>query len=576
LLILLGLSLLQARREKGVPWAALLPGLALVLGYAVLASLAVGHPVISPKQGQLDTDADVFPRLWTSIRILHAVFPVLLVPGALAVGVRRQCNLLLPVLYLLLLPLYDIHIQERLYLPALPFFLLLGLEWNKDLTATRRRLVLATSAVLLGMGARHLSGCGIFTPRAKEIGTTLRPYVGFHDRVAGRFPFVAYYAGAGFVRLPLAPYSALLDSLITMQATHLLVLESELQNITPHLKPLFEDRAFVAAESRLEALAWVHEPAGDRAILYGLRQPPVTAAAAPAQGHGVSGLTWLGEKLVIATGTGLEMWESDAQSKKWNASRVLLPGHDIRDPSASPEGTRLVFVVGPPETSSVTVFDLESNELVLYPVTRDDRPSSPVFVGDHLLYVRGTPPGGMRSLDTQSSAVRDVVLQGLEPSNATPLAVTARGTEVAITYVRTQPNHDLQRVIATATWPGSDTRFPTSRPLELPGRWAVQLALAHDALAWVPGADRLLASVALSEPETYAGVHVRSSLCVVQSDGLFRRLTFALEVPRQPALRTTRLAFVSARGDLRVATLETRVLAIPPVRVFQPVTPRKP
>ena len=581
LVILLGLPVLQAARDKKLPWTALLPGLVLVLAYAAAASVAVGHPVITPKQGQLDLDADLLRRVWTWTRVLHAVFPLVLLPGALAVGARWEWESLLPTLYLWLMPLYDIHIQERLFLPALPFLFVLGLMWVQALTTGIRRLVLAGSALLfvlgVGPGARQLFARGVVTPRAAAIGAVLRPHLAFDDRVAGRFPFVAYYAGAGFVRLPLLAYSALLDSMISLRATHLLVLESEIPNITPHLKPLLYDAAFVAAEGRLEAVAWVEEPPGDRAILYRLHDPAVKRSQAPVRRTGVAAVTWLGESMVAATAAGLEVL--DASPSPNEAWRPLLHGSLIRDVAADDAGRRLVFVQGAPAAAQVTLLDVGSGAAVAFPVTQADDPVDPIFVGDHILYVRTAPPGGIRALDPRTLSVRDVALSGLDPARAVPLALASRDSDIAITYARRSSEPSARRVIATATWPGVAPNGRATAAIELPGRWATEVSLAHDALAWVPGSDRLLASIAIHESETDepgAGVYSQSSLCVLQSDGLFRRLTFDIDAPRQPELHGTHLAFLGGPDELRAATLALGRFEVPRPRVFQPAPPLKP
>src|SRR5678815_2163164 len=116
-LVLIGL---RAWRDRRVPWP-LAVGLIAVVLYAIPASRAVGHAVLSPKQGQLDLGAGIGARLWTLLKIWHASFPIVLIPGAILFAKRGPVHLLLPLAYTVLLPAYDVHIAERLLMPALPF-----------------------------------------------------------------------------------------------------------------------------------------------------------------------------------------------------------------------------------------------------------------------------------------------------------------------------------------------------------------------------------------------------------------------------------------------------------------------
>ncbi|MFQ5599747.1 MAG: glycosyltransferase family 39 protein [Candidatus Krumholzibacteriia bacterium] len=579
LLVLLGLALIHVVRERKPPWAFLVTGLVPVLVYATLSSLAVGRVVVTPKQGQLDIGADVFRRTWTALTTMHSVFPVVLLPAALVHGLRTRSRLIVPILYLLLLPWYDIHIQERLHLPALPFLVVLAMAWVATLRLRYQCLVLIGSAALLVYGASpgfvRLGRPGIMTPHAREIGMAFRPHLKFEDRVAGRFPFVAYYAGAGFVRQPLLSYHAFMDSIVSTRATHLLVLENEMYNISPQLRPLFYEAGFVAAEGRLEAVARTERFPGSRAILYKLGEPAIPAHVSRIERVDAAAATWLGSTLLMATRVGrLEALDSGVSgvhpaADAWPALQRLS---GVREPSASEDGTRFVFVQEDVGGARIAEFDVRSQALTTYPETAGDRPGSPAYAGRHILYVARAAPGGLRALDPRTRRVRDARLQGLDPSEATPLAVTTRGADVAITFARTRPTDDSERVLATATWPQTDTSSSAEDvPIELPGRWATELRLSDDAVSWVPDADRLVASLAIHiTDETGATTRIRSSLCVVQAGGLFRRLTFGVESARRPVLRGTRVAFLAGAGELRTATVEPRDLRIPEVRVFEP------
>ena len=574
LLVLVGLPAVLALGNRRAPGAAWLLGLGVVALYSSMTSRAVGHFVISPKQGQLDLGVDVLSRLWTMLHMTHAVFPLVLLPGAIWIGVRARRVWLVPCLYLLVLPLYDIHIQQRLLLPALPFLILMAAFWLQRVAPLTRRVTLGVALVLLGLGTfatlESFGSAGVVTSRAREIGAELAAHLGFDDRVAGRFPFVAYYAGAGFARLPLAAYPALMDSVIAMGATHLLVLESEMRDITPQLRPLFDDAIFTAAEGRLHATAWVDEPPGHRAILYRMRQPDISAKSAPVVQRAVQGATWLHDDLVVAGPHGLDLLPVPAGARAPDTTRVMHLTHGpALDPAASADGQRIAFVRVDDDRAEIAVFDLETQRLQGFESTADDAPVSPTFVGHSILYVRRAEPGGLRLLDPESGNRREVGLQGLASLEARPLAVTARDGNVAITYVRSEPRDALQRVIATATWPQP---IPATGSIELPGDWATEQSLADDNLAWLPGQRRVLASIAIRLLDHDGNAtDVIPSIAVVHSSAVYRRLSYDLDRVRRPVRRASRIAFIAGDGDLHVGWLDPGNAQIPRTRVYDSV-----
>jgi hypothetical protein len=560
-------------RDRKRPVGAWLIGFVFVAAYSVMVSRAIGHFVISPKLGQLDVDGDVLTRLWVTLRSTHAVFPLILLPGAVWIGARRRLEWLVPCAYVPLLALYDIHVQQRMLLPALPFLVALSAVWLSHLASTPRRVALIGSGVLLILGlapALKTFGTGaVLTPRAREIGTALQPHLRFNDRVAGRFPFVSYYAGAGFVRLPLAAYDVAVDSIAAMGATHLLVLENEVTNITPQLRPLFEDAVFTAAEGRLHAVAWVDEPPGNRAILYQMREPDLSVSRAPVVRSGAQGVAWLGDDLVVASRAGLDLLPVPPGSPAPDVSRAqrLVPG-SVRDPAASADGRRLAFVRVEEPHTMLAVYDAATGEFVSFDSTGPHEPVSPTFVDSFVLYVRTTPPRGLQLLQLRTGVVRDVTLKGLEGAAATPLAVTARDHDVAITYVRA-PATGRRRVIATATWPAT---LPGSGAIELPGLWASELSLTNDHVAWLPGDRRVLASIAIGLLDDEGNVtRYMTSIAVVYSSALYRRLSFDFDNVRRPARRDTRIAFLSGDGDVRATWLDPDNARIPRVRVYESV-----
>jgi len=549
LLFYIGLIVVRLLRTRRVP-VALLYGTVFVAGYAFLASRAVGHAVLTPKQGQLDFGPEVATRAWTLVRMLHACFPLLLVPGAIAIGIRRAPHLLAAFAAAVAVPFFTVHVQERMHMPALPLWIGLGCAWMAGFAPARRRLLALAAAILfvvgVAPGARLLWKPFEMVPHARAIGTALRPHLQWQDRVAGRFPLVPYYAGAGFVRVPrLAIYPALMDSIVRAGATHLLVLEGEMQNVLPQLRPLFEDAAFVTSDSRIAPAAILDAPPGQRAILYRLSPAPLgsdLAVVAPA----ALAAAWCGDQLVIAS--------SDGDLHR--AGLAVLASTPEQESEPAPDGDGLVCIQANADSRVIATWNGSAPAYEHFEITRADAPRSPTAIGDAVLYVRSVPPIGLRVLDRSTGRVHPVRLQGLGDDVAVPVAVTARGRDVAVTYAR--PHDAERRILATCEWPPG-----ASGAVEMPGRWATSLQLADDAIAWLPEGDAVIASLRIDDAAR------ASALCAVHPKGRVRRLSFDFPGARRPALDGARIAFVDGTGALHTGLWDAHAARLPAVRTFE-------
>ncbi|HZL84817.1 MAG TPA: glycosyltransferase family 39 protein [Candidatus Krumholzibacteria bacterium] len=555
------------------PWRFLVIGFLPVVVYSAIASQAVSHWVLTPKQGQIDIDADVWRRLRLTLLSLHTIFPVVLLPGALWVGWHTHRLLLLGVVPILALPFFTIHIQPRLLLPLLPFLLVLGLAWVMRLRRATQRLVLAVAAVLLCWGASSvfvsLRYPGIVTPFDKALGAQLHSHLQFEDRVASRFPIVPYYAGSGFVRVPNASYLRTMDSLVTARATHLLLLEHEVIDMVPQLRPLFDDANFVTAESRLRFVTALSPPAGPRALLYQFRSPAL--ASSQLVDSTATAAAWLGNDLVCAGRDGrVRRISASADHDSGLVHSGLGLVTNARALCASADGRRVAFVQQLESSTRLAEVDLTNAVLHVHDATAADMPHSPCYVGDALLYVRGAGSGGLRVLEP-NGRVRAVYLAGLTSGQAQPLFVAARGRDIAITFIQPQREIDSHRIVVTAVWPAV---APADSAIVLPGRWATQLSLADEGVTWLLDADRLIGSLAVNEVDENGDVIGGfSTLAVFDSDGRLRTLGLGLDKPRRPVLGPGHIAFLTAGADLRTAALEAEDLRIPEARVFDAPRP---
>jgi len=551
---LAGLTLMHAIATRRVPWTAL-AGWVPVAVFALAASFAVGHPVLSPKQGQLDIDSDFVVRLRAMATAVASVFPWVVLPFVLWFAARVRRAWLWVALPPVLLPLaFAVHVQERLLLPALPFWIVLGAEWLQTLRPRLRvAAVVAAVAVFAPAavrGARVLIAPEPLSPHAQALGTALRPYLRSDDRVSCRFPMIPYYGGAGFVRPRPFPYDAQLDSLRARGATHLLAVEDEMERALPQWARLFDDARFATAEGRLEPVARVDVGPGARAVLYRLAPPPITAVAVTA---GVRGACWRGEVLVAAREDG-DLHRVGADS----TALVRTPQLEL-EPQAGAGAARVVLSQVQDDQRWIASLE-DGDRLAAWPATAADDPASPADAGTHILYVRRRAPAGLRAVEIATGRIVPVQLAGLESDVARPLAVTARGRDIAITYQRKDATDPAARVVATALWPAQ----PAGSSIVLEGRWAVGVLLADDAACFVPGDDAVVITVRFGD-----GPAATSGLAVVRRDALLRRLSFGSARARKPQLAPGgRIAFLSGDATLQVGTLSAAALTTPAPLVF--------
>jgi hypothetical protein len=577
LVILVGLTIVWIVRQRRFPWGMLLVGLLPVIAFSILSSRELGTFVITSKQGQWDLSGAVLERIVTLFKTLHGVFPLLLVPFALVEGVRRRSILLLPVVYLAALPLYDIHIQQRLHLPAAMFLALLASMWLVRQRAALRQTLLVSSLALLVWGtagtAKSFFEPGIMLEHSRQIGASFASHVTFDDAIAARFPFIPWYAGAGFVRLENLGYQALLDSLPAAGATHLLVLENEVVNVRPQLRELFDDVDHVRSESRLRLVAKEERFAWERALLYALQPAPIPADN-PDVASGVVAATWLRDdwlgidragKLVCAPGS-----PHEALVATWAAHSVK----PLQEVAVSPDGGvaflqadgALHLLRASPDPPGASpqwrepVWDVRDAHALAWADAR------------HLLCLDGA--GSLVSLDTTTQRTFRVSIAGIPgdlPARA--LATGERdGRALAITYRRPTPERPLQRAIATAVWP--ERIADDIDELELEVRWGTLIQLHDDRVAWVPQRDLLVVSQAVAQnPDGDMTDHV-GCLSLVRPDGQTRRLSFhdpgvvAPQTTATPHASGMRLLYRSTGATLHWTTLQAADLVIPQVTVF--------
>jgi hypothetical protein len=583
LVLLPGLAIAHRISERKVPWGMLLVGAIPVVAFAALSSREVGSFVISAKQGQLDLGAAVWERTRIALKTLHAVFPIVLVPVAIAECVRRRSIYLLPLLYLAVLPFYDIHIQQRMHLPAVVFLSLLSALWLARQTVAVRNVGIVVSMALLLWGTagstRSFFEPSIVLEHSRQIGAELQPHLGFDDKVAARFPFIPYYAGAGFVRIENLSYETILDSIQAQGATHLLLLENEAVNVRPQLRDLFESDAFARTESRLRLVHKVEAYPFERAILYALQTPPIPASV-PSVAGGFHRATWFGDNWLGIDNQGqLQVHAGDAAGTILEQSWQAHSGAALQDLCVSHNATQVAVLT---RAGALLVYSRSDKSWTVFQLQGHHDLRSPCWVDEQtLVFVEGA--GRLRALDTSTERWLDVGVADI-PDDTIALAIATRSrggdhdTDVAITYLRHNEDNVLQRAIATARWP-QHTVAPKTTRLELPLRWGTIVSLHDDRVAWVPGRDQLIISAAILTFEDQQMVGHIGRLSVIQQDGQARRLLYHDPESRAPQTVPVtgphgdktrfRLLYLGTAGSMQWMELHLDDLHIPDVTVLR-------
>lgn len=572
LLVYGGLLAVEVLRSRRVPFGFLL-GLVPVLAFSVLASHAVGHLVISPKSAQFDTGG-FLEQVKTLFQTLHYVFPLVLIPFAAWHAIRSRNVLGIPALYLLLLPFFAIHIQPRIHLPAVTFLILLSLAWWSGRNRGERWLAGIAAVVLLAIGLtpelRSYGQPQVVIPYARVIGEELKQHLHFEDKVAARFPFVPYYAGAGFVRWPLALYPELIDQIRAEGATYALVMEDEVHYV-PAIEPLFRDAALVRGDGRLWQVARI-DGAFYRTALFRVTPPPISLEQTQTVGHDTRRAVWLQDGLVVlGTDRKIDLSRTSVKSDVLRQAADEWSCFDI----ASNDSV-LIFVVGTTQPGSerrVARWSASEAAVVTFDATAPDRPVRAVPVsGGRVLYI--TDDGALRGLDPWRAEPYGIRVRGYELPEWQPRGLASRRNhdgeyDVALTFERRVPAQARESQLVVLRWPA-----PGSDATVLQPRWYAALPLADDAVAWVPERDRLVASLAWPRQDGNGKVvQVDTALCLVDSIAIPRRLTFEFDAPKQPTLRrrdgrTLDVAFIEGDGVLRATQVVPNALNMPTVELF--------
>jgi hypothetical protein len=182
-----------------------------------------------------------------------------------AFGMWRKPTFLLALLLPFVVgPLFTVRSLERYLLPYVPILILYGFIGADYLKETRYRdqtwsvmgIVLLLTLVL---NTGHLTQPvdeGFF--ETKQAGMFLRDHIKPGDVVAGRKPYVAFYAGADYMEIPFDSYEGTLGYLVDRKVEYLSLHVRVLKRLRPIVANLLTNPAVVAGELRYRQV-WGHE-----------------------------------------------------------------------------------------------------------------------------------------------------------------------------------------------------------------------------------------------------------------------------------------------------------------------------
>jgi hypothetical protein len=336
--------------------------------------------------------------------------------------VRRRVFLLAAFVPLIVYPVFTVRSEARYILPYVPpliMYAAIGLDAVKNKMA---RLVVTGLVVLSTAAGLYVNRAELTTPVsngfqwAKRVGLGFRDRVGAGEKIADRKPFLAFYAGAEYVEIPVGPYDETLRSLAAERARFLVLHRSTTHTLRPALRPLMYDREVIAGELRFNQVYFepgvvlVYERTG--------RAEPLKSESLTAQASGtVVFPAWSPDGRMIAyrssdsSGNGGIFVVSVGGGEPQRA----ISGPAIVDPiSWAPDSRRIAFASASGGNTDIYIFDVFSGALE-HVTTHDGSDTSPSWSSDGNEIAFCSDRGGMKEVwvkDLSSGALTQLTSDG--------------------------------------------------------------------------------------------------------------------------------------------------------------------
>jgi len=193
-------------------------------------------------------------------------WPVILALALLAMRRRKYLFLLTALVAFFVNPLFTPRCADRFILPFLPVLYLLAVLAAGTLRNSLYRRIATGLIVVTVVALPVVNRAALRVPEApdmlyaKSLGEAFRNRVAPGDKIAGRKPFFAFYAGGEYKEVPLAPYDDTMEALLRDNVRYLELHQPTIHPTRPPLRPLMYSSNVIRGEMRYRPVHF--DPAG--------------------------------------------------------------------------------------------------------------------------------------------------------------------------------------------------------------------------------------------------------------------------------------------------------------------------